>query len=744
MKPVRSTGLVPSATSIRFGRNCLALALGLAFTGLLGATCLGEDGAVQVRGSNTLRGEFYDNEGSNDVSPFPSERDHWYNELSLDVVRRASPYDTMRAQFAGLYNDSDYRSEFREFVLERGNVLWEKGDWGVPFRVEAGDFLSSVSYRTQFRTLKGVQLELQPETDLLGGDHSLLMFLGADQPSWRRFHGREDWSTGASWLVERSWLGSVSLNEVVNSFEATDGDGGDRREQNILSLALERKIQLWGELLTLEAEAARFHGEPNMGESTGNEDDNAYLLQASWDSSTPLTARLRYERNGPNFQPRGAVATPNRKAFEAHAGWRFDSGLSLRTRYQHYVDGFQDPNGTDTDVVGFTLAGPILAPWVENLTSNTSGFIRSTENQDGTTDTETANLQLSVSKPVIGGWNLTPSTFLQRDEDHTADGQTTRTIQGGVALDHAVDFLGWEGAGSMGFVARRLRGADTDGDEYLPTAALHVARGPHALGADLGFQSQQRRIRDAVDSDTYTCAANYSYNWGHHTLGAEVRYEVRQHSPGDDSKAFMAALYWTYDFDFQLKPPRRAPRPEVRLVSQPAAPKRPDIKALLDIVPGMSLDEALRAAESWGLRKPTRRPTSVVFDTWLMSDVQQRQRVALVYDKKKVVTKAALIIDIADVGEPETVRQLFEKVRSKLVHTFGRPVVFYEEGEFSPALPADVNMGRLIRINEWETPAGVLRFGIPRRLDRRVRMEIQHARRFPALRQTLWSVREVK
>jgi len=734
-----------SAALTRCGRNGFVLVLGLLSIWALEATCLAEGAPVQVRGSNTLRGEYYDNDGRNDLSPFPDEKDHWYDELSLDFVRRASPYDTMRAQFAGLYNQSDYRSEFYKFVPERGKFMWEKGDVGLPFRLEVGDFLSGVSYRTQFRTLKGVQLDLQPETDLLGGGQSLLMFLGADQPSWRGFHGRKEWSTGASWLVEKSWLGSVSLNEVFNSFEADDADGGDRREQNVLSLAIEREIQFREEKLTLEAEAARFHGEPSMGEGTGRDnDDNGYFAQASWDSSTPLSARVRWERYGRDFQPRGGVSTPNRKTVEGHVGWRFGSGLSLRTRYQHYVDGFQDPNGTDTDVVGFTLAGPVLSQWVEGLTTNTSGFIRSTENADGTTDSETTNLQMSVSKPIFGGWSLTPSTFLQRDESHVPDGRSTRTVQGGVSLDHAVDLLGWEGAGSIGFVARRLRGAGTDSDEYLPTAALHVTRGPHALGVDLGLQSQQRRIGDATDSDTYTCAANYAYQWGSHTLGAEVRYEVHRHSPGDDCNAFMAALYWTYDFGFQLKTPRRATEPEVQLVSQPTAPRRPDLEALLDLVPGMPLDEAVRAAESWGLRKPTRLPTAVVFDTWLMTDVQQRQRVALVFDKSKTVTKAALIIDIEDAGEPETVRQLFEKVRSKLVRTFGQPVVLHEEGEFTPALLADLNMGRFIRLNEWETRSGVLRFGIPRRLDRTVRMEVQHARRFPALRQTQWSVQEVK
>ena len=55
-----------------------------------------------------------------------------------------------------------------------------------------------------------------------------------------------------------------------------------------------------------------------------------------------------------------------------------------------------------------------------------------------------------------------------------------------------------------------------------------------------------------------------------------------------------------------------------------------------------------------------------------------------------------------------------------------------------------MNADRFIRVVQWELPGGVLRFGIPRRLDRRVRMEIQYAARFADPLSTRWSIEAVR
>ena len=59
-------------------------------------------------------------------------------------------------------------------------------------------------------------------------------------------------------------------------------------------------------------------------------------------------------------------------------------------------------------------------------------------------------------------------------------------------------------------------------------------------------------------------------------------------------------------------------------------------------------------------------------------------------------------------------------------------------------LVRDINTKTLIRVMEWDTPTGIIRFGIPRRCDGQVRMEIQQRQSFPPPSETLWSIEAVR
>jgi hypothetical protein len=136
-------------------------------------------------------------------------------------------------------------------------------------------------------------------------------------------------------------------------------------------------------------------------------------------------------------------------------------------------------------------------------------------------------------------------------------------------------------------------------------------------------------------------------------------------------------------------------------------------------------------------------PGAYVFDTTLIDTVAQRQRLVLTHSARRV-ERSALIIEFDSAGGPDSAAQLFERVREQLIQRFGKPTTTYEEGDFGPDYASDVNRGRLVRVMEWHTPAGVVRFGIPRRMDGRVRMELQHARSLGSPRTTRWSIEAVR
>ena len=79
-----------------------------------------------------------------------------------------------------------------------------------------------------------------------------------------------------------------------------------------------------------------------------------------------------------------------------------------------------------------------------------------------------------------------------------------------------------------------------------------------------------------------------------------------------------------------------------------------------------------------------------------------------------------------------------------MLDRYGSPSSAFEEGNFGPALAADINAGRFVRVMEWRTQAGTLRLGIPRSFDNRVRIEIQHAPGFGSPRDAAWGLDMVR
>lgn len=95
-------------------------------------------------------------------------------------------------------------------------------------------------------------------------------------------------------------------------------------------------------------------------------------------------------------------------------------------------------------------------------------------------------------------------------------------------------------------------------------------------------------------------------------------------------------------------------------------------------------------------------------------------------------------------GSRETAEQIFEKTRAAIIKQLGQPLETYEQGQFGTDFAVEVNGGRLIRIMEWNTATGRARFGIPQRLDRQVRMELQYGPKFPNVLETMWSIEDLR
>ncbi len=691
-----------------------------------------------IDGSNTVRAEVYNSTGDISASPYPEDGAQEYDEFHLGLRRRFNPWHRLRIDLDGLLNDSFYRSSEKGVVPERLRLDWERGDTPLPFRLEAGDTFGFFSYRLLQRSLKGFQLDLQPRQERSGRRSSLLFLVGTNQRSWKDLQFNDDLTTGVSWVLEDSW-GRLALNAVGN-YRARDTVAGlPARRQWVESLAAELPFDTANWQGAVEGEFAWFAGDHNGvngNDGLNREDSGVYLQVRGRSKHSPFGYRLRFERYGQDFQPAGAVITPDRRSYEAHADWRFDWGATLRGRAQLFHDAMESGDPLKTTTFGLNYSGSLLGAWDPLLSGGIDLYWQDRSDRNDTTDSVTRSLTASLSRPLGGGWNGDLSLNWVATENDTGGGSTTIARNLNLGLSHDLTLLGWSGTIRPGLSLIRNTGPGSF-DQYAPTLALQLARGRHRLDASLNLARQKAGVIGGIDTDSAALALRYGYRpTARDEITADLDLFAREADPGRGSEAYRVGVAWRHSFS---RPHRVAVQPAATAAPAPV----PDRASLITaIAPGSTLDAAREAVRRAGLGAPRRIGPLWIYEGRLLEAVELRQRFVLRSEDDRV-RDTALVIDFRSLGDVDSVEQRFERVREALLRRFGPPDADYSRGEFSPALAADIRARRLIRVMEWRLPGGVLRFGIPRRLDGRVRMEARYATAFRTPYDGDWSISEL-
>lgn len=690
----------------------------------------------QITGSNTVRFESYDIDGNGLNSPWAHDGEHAYNELNLNFYRRISPYEYWRGQFFGLVNDSDYRHQEDGFIPERINISYEKGDTQIPFRAEVGDYYGYFSYLTQQSTLKGAMLDLQPVGDA-DRQHSIILLAGENERLWKDLDVGDDSILGASWLMSDKTLGTVGLNYVYSFRKSDQPRSLFKRRQSVVSAVWEKRFKTEAMSINVETEAAYFNGDhdglsgPQSGQSQSDTGLFAEVIASL--ASSPITLRFRGERYGQDFRPRGAVITPDRRSLEAHATWRSDSGYTLRGRLQRYKDEAETTNPRTTSVYGVNLSGSLLGRWVPDLSGNLDLYRQEIKTSSRSTDQESLVFNGRLSKPLPYKWSGQLDLFYQDKNDKTSVNldQTTRQIS--ARASHTFNAFGFNGVFTPGVQYRMITGFDKR-TEWNPTVGLTAENGQHKIGLDYGYHEQDFRFSSA-DHTIESLKASYRYQTGPHTLGLEVDLYDREERSQEDTEAYAVKAYWTVNFDYHSS--STSVQPSYGFGS---SDRSADVFSLY---PGLSLKEAnLKLAYS-NIGSAQELGRYLVFEHQQLDTLDLRQRL-FIDQTTDSVRASGLIIDFDNLGSADSAAQSYAKVSKALVNQLGAPDRVYEKGDFTGNLIRDVNRGELVRIMEWYGSDSVVRFGIPRRLDGQVRMELRHGERFPDINETLWSVETVR
>lgn len=699
----------------------------------------------QVNGSNTVRVEDYDISGNAAASPYQFEGDHYYDEFNINVTRRFSAFESFRGQLYGVANKSDYRFNDDGLNAERVSLFYENGEGGLPYRVEGGDFYSYLSYRTVQRSMKGTQLELQSRSENGAARHSVILFAGANQAQWDDFDLDDDSSAGASWLIEDGELGSVSVNLVYN--QADSQLNLLDREQWVASVAGETNFTVGTHNLNLEGEYAYFDGDHDgdfSAEQGQNRDDTGIFTEVVGNAYRALSYRLRFEEYGYDYRPRGSVVVNDRRSYEGHVGWQFQGGVGLRGRIQTYEDRFDSINQLDTEIIGAELNGNFLATFLPQASGRIRAYRENVSDEFGDTDRNNKILDFNISSPFSD--NITAAlNFRWLDQTDDLDGRNDATTnEVGFEVNHRLKLGNFSGSIIPGIHFRDIDGGSGESRDWTPTLAVNLSNDAHTFRASYDFLDQDRSTTAGRDLVSQNLALHYHYTKGQNEFGLDVNLHDRDLNVGEDTDARRLSAYWTYYIDKRSNKtfvPQGGTRLDPSASLDGSLPLEPEL--LTRLAPGQIVTDITAKLSASDAPNPALLADAVVYEMRLLNTVNQRQRLA-VARTGSLVDKVGLIIDIERDGRPQQVEQLFEEVREDLIRKFGRPSRNYERGEFTPSYSTQVNTGQLIRVAEWDTNQGVLRFGIPRRLDGEVRMEVQHASFFSEARDTLWSIEAVR
>lgn len=717
----------------------------LLLAGAVGCAASAEVGPIKFQGTATGQLENYSSNGDPARATYADEGAQWFGELDLTLSQEFSDYNKWDLRIFGLYNQSDYRSSFEDFSIENFRFSHQNGDAAVPYRLQVGDYFASISDLTLSRTLKGAQLEFQPDFEFLSPFHSLVFFTGAQQSSYRDFQYRDNAFTGVSYLIEATPLGSFSLNWVNNDRQGSIGSNRPDRSQDTLSFAWSQAFDLGNQKLDISAEYAYYTGDDEAGTlaaSGSSESDSGYFLEILGSNQTPFSYRLRYENFGDEFVPQGKVVSTARRSYEFHPVWQFANGLALRGRYQHFDNGFQTANPSDSDLYGVNLAGPFGG----GINGSVDFYIQQNENPANTLDNETAVFTSNVSMPLNKVWTGQFSFLTQRNDDHIG-GPDRSSHSFGFNASRQWSFGRFTGTISPGFSYRITRVAGGDVDEISPSLGLSLGHGAHSLQMRAGLNRQDRLENGLADLDSYNLSAGYRYNSGN--WSTSIDYDLRASDPEDGrvSDNHRLSLSISYAFGGEISREKGIYFEPQR--SAGFAPRRGGANAvvvpllLTQIEPGGLLPDGISLLEGQQIREPAPFPGALVYEHQVFREISERQRIVLVYQDNQI-SNSGVIVNFGLGASARDVERALINIIESYNDLLGQPITLFEEGEFSENLIADLNSQRFSRIYEWITGTGTLRVGIPRRLDGTVRVEVQHARSFPSVRDSLWSIEQIQ
>lgn len=700
-----------------------------------------DERAIHFSGDTVSRYDFYGADGNQAGQVFGAGGKQWYQDLAFTLSRQENPFNSWIFEFAGVANNSIYRSPGWGGETERIRFQQDNGSGSLPYRLEAGDIYGNFSYRTLQRSLRGIQIDLQPRSRG-NSRHSILLLYGVSDFDWKLVERPDDRNAGLSWLWQKGDNTSLNFNYVFNRREANPLVGALERDQRVYGLAMERKTSSGRHPIVLEAEIARFSGDHeglNGAASGQNRDDNAFFAQVSG-GSQPFTYRLRHEIAGQDFRPVGGNVAPDRKSWETYASWDLKNGRYLNARWQSYRNNYETANPNDDRIFGLGLRGPIDRE--RQINGGIDAFIESIDDDQGLSDSRIKSIVGDISRTFSPKYSGRLALSYRETDDRIQNTRDNRITQLAAGLDHATEIFGWSSRVGLDLENRLIDSGGERSREFTPALAINMQGKDQDLGIHYRFQRQDRVSPIQLDIDTAQAGLRYQKRSGPHTLGIEYLQNRREDTNGIWSKSYQITGFWRYEFDEIWRTAARKPVKTEQTTATDASAASEKSPAKDEVITGFDLGKSFADAVA-RLESLTGSPARewgnmIIGDLQIFKDIPQRQRIVLCRDGLQL-EKTVLVIDV-DGAIPGQVGDVLERARRTLIEKYGAPTEVYETGNYGPKLAEDLRAGLFARSAEWVMPDGTLRLGLPRRLDGRLRVEVQWSGNPGRLRDQLWGL----
>lgn len=687
---------------------------------------------------NTVRAQYYDNNGNQALSRYQSLDEQYYNELFLRASKRPSAYEKWDAQLFALANHSDYRGDEFGTQIENGFLRWQKGDAALPFRARVGDYYAFLSPRTLQKSLKGAQIEVQPK---LGQNlnHSLLFFSGAPAASYNDFSFSQENYLGTSWLTNTNQFGSLSFNILRSEF-STSSVSDTEQEQTNFSINHHFEFQWLNQRLTTNWEIAHFDGfiQSLTTVNDEKEQDQSRYFRLQGRSGKGTRYSIRFEDNGAQYNPIGATVIADREAWISQFQTKTFGSSTVSLRANRYEDANSTQDSRKTVLLGARWFGS--SQWFSNKRTgfNLDLSRQNLDSEQNTVDSSTLSFSSRISQQISKNINTTLQLQNNSTEDDINQSESDFT-QVDLSMVFRFKALGFNGSFQPGIQQRDIE------REFSNSPASNYESSDLGIRLNSQFYKQRQRVNfyyasfdvqpesDAgIESSTDNAGIQYSWSNKHHRISLSSDYRKLELTPQDRVEDYRISLGWTFLLEGELG--RKQAAPSAPVSGSPISSGQVPLVSLLQ-----PLNKITQSLSGLGIEKTSVQGNYHSYSMPGIANVTQKQQLVLAASNN-AVTARSHIIDLQDISDAASLKQLLDQVLAFYTLKLGAPDSVHQFGEITDSFRESIRNEELIIVYDWVLNNSLVRLGIPKRLDNRIQIEVYQSRSMIPVATTHWGL----